>query len=147
MKKSGSTKTINCLKLAYDNLAGNRYSMNEAGIECMISAIASEFKEIYSKNSSRTLRSILLNSDENKLAPIIVGRLLNKVLFIGNKDNNMMCIDNLFIKLFSMDFAICDRKYHYKNNKVNINIIVNDHIHTIQFKISMKKLQKIWDNA
>ena len=137
MKKSGSTKTINCLKLAYDNLAGNRYSMNEAGIECMISAIASEFKEIYSKN----------NSDENKLAPIIVGRLLNKVLFIGNKDNNMMSIDNLFIKLFSMDFAICDRKYHYKNNKVNINIIVNDHIHTIQFKISMKKLQKIWDNA
>ena len=137
MKKSGSTKTINCLKLAYDNLAGNRYSMNEAGIECMISAIASEFKEIYSKN----------NSDENKLAPIIVGRLLNKVLFIGNKDNNMMCIDNVFIKLFSMDFAICDRKYHYKNNKVNINIIVNDHIHTIQFKISMKKLQKIWDNA
>ena len=137
MKKSGSTKTINSLKLAYDNLAGNRYSMNEAGIECMISAIASEFKEIYSKN----------NSDENKLAPIIVGRLLNKVLFIGNKDNNMMCIDNVFIKLFSMDFAICDRKYHYKNNKVNINIIVNDHIHTIQFKISMKKLQKIWDNA
>ena len=137
MKKSGSTKTINCLKLAYDNLAGNRYSMNEAGIECMISAIASEFKDIYSKN----------NSDENKLAPIIVGRLLNKVLFIGNKDNNMMCIDNVFIKLFSMDFAICDRKYHYKNNKVNINIIVNDHIHTIQFKISMKKLQKIWDNA
>ena len=137
MKKSGSTKTINCLKLAYDNLAGNRYSMNEAGIECMISAIASEFKEIYSKN----------NSDENKLAPIIVGRLLNKVIFIGNKDNNMMSIDNLFIKLFSMDFAICDRKYHYKNNKVNINIIVNDHIHTIQFKISMKKLQKIWDNA
>ena len=137
MKKSGSTKTINCLKLAYDNLAGNRYSMNEAGIECMISAIASEFKEIYSKN----------NSDENKLAPIIVGRLLNRVIFIGNKDNNMMCIDNVFIKLFSMDFAICDRKYHYKNNKVNINIIVNDHIHTIQFKISMKKLQKIWDNA
>lgn len=137
MKKSGSTKTINCLKLAYDSLAGNRYSMNEAGIECMISAIASEFKEIYSKN----------NSDENKLAPIIVGRLLNKVIFIGNKDNNMMSIDNLFIKLFSMDFAICDRKYHYKNNKVNINIIVNDHIHTIQFKISMKKLQKIWDNA
>lgn len=137
MKKSGSAKTINCLKLAYDNLAGNRYSMNEAGIECMISAIASEFKEIYSKN----------NSDENKLAPIIVGRLLNKVIFIGNKDNNMMCIDNLFIKLFSMDFAICDRKYHYKNNKVNINIIVNDHIHTIQCKISMKKLQKIWDNA
>lgn len=137
MKKSGSTKTINCLKLAYDNLAGNRYSMNEAGIECMISAIASEFKDIYSKN----------NSDENKLAPIIVGRLLNKVIFIGNKDNNMMSIDNLFIKLFSMDFAICDRKYHYKNNKVNINIIVNDHIHTIQFKISMKKLQKIWDNA
>lgn len=136
MKKFGSTKTINCLKLAYDNLAGNRYSMNEAGIECMISAIASEFKEIYSKN----------NSDENKLAPIIVGRLLNKVIFIGNKDNNMMSIDNLFIKLFSMDFAICDRKYHYKNNKVNINIIVNDH-HTIQFKISMKKLQKIWDNA
>ena len=137
MKKSGSTKTINCLKLAYDNLAGNRYSMNEAGIEYMISAIASEFKEIYSKN----------NSDENKLAPIIVGRLLNKVIFIGNKDNNMMSIDNLFIKLFSMDFAICDRKYHYKNNKVNINIIVNDHIHTIHFKISMKKLQKIWDNA
>lgn len=137
MKKSGSTKTINCLKLAYDNLAGNRYSMNEAGIECMISAIASEFKDIYSKN----------NSNENKLAPIIVGRLLNKVLFIGNKDNNMMSIDNVFIKLFSMDFAICDRKYHYKNNKVNINIIVNDHIHTIQFKISMKKLQKIWDNA
>ena len=137
MKKSGSTKTINCLKLAYDNLAGNRYSMNEAGIECMISAIASEFKEIYSKN----------NSDENKLAPIIVGRLLNRVTFIGNKDNNMMRIDNVFIKLFSMDFAICDRKYHYKNNKVNINIIVNDHIHTIQFKISMKKLQKIWDNA
>lgn len=137
MKKSGSTKTINCLKLAYDNLAGNRYSMNEAGIECMISAIASEFKEIYSNN----------NSDENKLAPIIVGRLLNRVIFIGNKDNNMMCIDNVFIKLFSMDFAICDRKYHYKNNKVNINIIVNDHIHTIQFKISMKELQKIWDNA
>ena len=121
MKKSGSAKTINCLKLAYDNLAGNRYSMNEAGIECMISAIASEFKEIYSKN----------NSDENKLAPIIVGRLLNRVIFIGNKDNNMMCIDNVFIKLFSMDFAICDRKYHYKNNKVNINIIVNNHIHTI----------------
>ena len=108
---------------------------------------SAERKEIYYKNSSRTLRSILLNSDENKLAPIIVGRLLNKVIFIGNKDNNMMSIDNLFIKLFSMDFAICDRKYHYKNNKVNINIIVNDHIHTIQFKISMKKLQKIWDNA
>lgn len=150
MKKKGSTKVLNCLKLSYDNLAGNRYRFSEDGIECMIKAIAEEFKSIYSKS----------NTDDNKLAPIILGRLLNYNRYICV--NDMLKIDDLFSILLQLDYKIFDRSLHYKNNKVSIDAIIvkaftnskyptkneiigeatNKHIN-----ISMKKLQKIWDSV